>query len=179
MLGRSVFGAFMAGAIWVVAQAPTALNDDARRFVGVWRLVSFERHLPNGAIEYPAGKDAVGRLTYDAGKRMSAQVMQRGRPAAAFEGPRLSASATAEDLRNLIAGYTAYYGTYDVDSDASTVTHRVEASLNPNGVGRNLKRRYHFEGNRLVLTDETDGVRVRIVWDREIEPDGGGNSTKQ
>jgi hypothetical protein len=154
------------------------MKGDAR-LVGVWRLVSFERHLPNGAIEYPAGKDAVGRLTYDAGKRMSAQVMQRGRPGGAFEGPRLSASATAEDLRRLIAGYTAYYGTYDVDADTSTVTHHVEASLNPNGVGRDLKRRYSFEGNRLVLTDDVAGVRIRLVWDRESELSAGGNSTKR
>jgi hypothetical protein len=178
MSGRSVFVVVLASAILVIAQAPTAPNDNAT-LVGVWRLVSFERHLPNGTIEYPAGKDAVGRLTYDAAKRMSAQVMQRGRPVAAFEGPRLSASATAEDLRRLIAGYTAYYGTYDVDVDTGTVTHHVEASLNPNGVGRDLKRRYSFEGNRLVLTDELAGVRIRLVWDREAEPVTGGNSAKR
>jgi hypothetical protein len=106
-------------------------------------------------------------------------VMQRGRPVAAFEGPRLSASATAEDLRRLIAGYTAYYGTYDVDADASTVTHHVEASLNPNGVGRDLKRRYSFENNRLVLTDEIAGVRIRLVWEREPEPAAGGNTSER
>ena len=177
MSGRSVFGAVMVSVISVGAQAPSSLND-AARLVGVWRLVSFERHLPNGTVEYPAGKDAVGRLTYDAGKRMSVQIMQRGRPVGAFEGPRLSASATAEDLRRLIAGYTAYYGTYDIDGDASIVTHHVEASLNPNGVGRDLKRRYSFEGNRLVLTDEIAGVRIRLVWDRETEPRAGGNSSK-
>ena len=168
----------MVAAISVVAQAPRSVND-AARLVGVWRLVSFERHLPNGTVEYPAGKDAVGRLTYDAGKRMSAQIMQRGRPVGAFEGPRLSASATAEDLRRLIAGYTAYYGTYDVDADTSTVTHHVEASLNPNGVGRDLKRRYSFEGNHLVLTDDIAGVRIRLVWDRETDLAPGGNSTKR
>jgi hypothetical protein len=168
----------MVSAISVVAQPPSSLND-AARLVGVWRLVSFERHLPNGTVEYPAGKDAIGRLTYDAGKRMSAQVMQRGRPVGAFDGPRVSASAAAEDLRRLIAGYTAYYGTYDIDVDASIVTHHVEASLNPNGVGRDLKRRYTFEGNRLVLTDENAGVRIRLVWDRETKSEAGGNSPKQ
>jgi hypothetical protein len=105
--------------------------------------------------------------------------MQRGRPVGAFDGPRVSASAAAEDLRRLIAGYTAYYGTYDIDVDASIVTHHVEASLNPNGVGRDLKRRYTFEGNRLVLTDENAGVRIRLVWDRETKSEAGGNSPKQ
>jgi hypothetical protein len=165
-------------AISVVAQAPKSLND-ATKLVGVWRLVSFERHLPNGTVEYPAGKDAIGRLTYDPGKRVSAQVMQRGRPVGAFEGPRLSASATADDLRRLIAGYTAYYGTYDIDGDASVVTHHVEASLNPNGVGRDLKRQYAFEGNRLVLTEENAGVRIRLVWDREAESGAGGKNSNR
>jgi hypothetical protein len=166
MSGRFVLGALLAMTSSVTAQAPAPQNNHAR-VVGVWRLVSFERHLPNGTIEYPMGKDPIGRLTYDAEKRMSAQIMQRGRPVGAFEGPRLSASATAEDLRRVIAGYTAYYGTYDVE--ASTITHHVEASLNPNGAGRDLKRRYSFEGNCLVLTDDIAGVRIRLVWDREAD----------
>jgi hypothetical protein len=171
---RSVVGALIALASSVVAQPSLAVSEyEHATFIGVWRLVSFERHLPNGTIEYPAGKDAVGRLTYDAGKRMSAQVMQRGRPVTAFNGPRLSPSATTEDLQRVIAGYMAYYGTYDIDVKSSTVIHHVEANLNPNGVGRVLKRGYAFEGNRLVLTNDVAGARIRIVWDRETDPAPG------
>ena len=83
---------------------------------------------------------------------MSAQVMQRGRPVAAFEGPRLSASATEDYLRRLIAGYTAYYGTYDIDKFlvvAERVMSRRHVTLDERGrshLRRAFARRWSAEG---------------------------------
>ena len=60
----------------------------------------------------------------------------------------------------------AYFGTYEVDDVSQTVTHRVEASLEPSWVGTSLKRRFRWDGARLVLTRAVPGTTDELVWER-------------
>jgi hypothetical protein len=55
-------------------------------------------------------------------------------------------------LREAVTGFVAYFGTYDVDEAAHTVTHHVEASLVPSWVGTDVKRQFNFQDGRLLLT---------------------------
>lgn len=156
----------------LAAQAPEAPKKFARRkmtdqFVGAWKLVSYERRGPDGAVSYPMGESAVGRLTYDGMGRMSAQLMRVDRPKSTAENPRegqLEQKAAAYD------GYTAYYGTYTVDEKNKVVFHRVEASLFPEWIGTDQRRQYEFSGAQLILraTMKAGGVQVenRLVWER-------------
>lgn len=100
--------------------------------------------------------------------RMSAPLMRPGRSGAAYRGPELSPGAGSEELRDVLSGYIAYYGTYTVDEASHTVVHHVEAALTPNPVGADLKRKYEFSGNRLILTATMpDGRTSHIIWGHE------------
>src|SRR5271155_5682722 len=90
------------------------------QFVGVWRLVSSEsKDKTSGEVRYPYGPKPVGRLTYDAEGRISAQLMDPGRKKIGGSTSGSSAAAirgaSLEDMREVLAGFTAYFGTYDVD----------------------------------------------------------------
>ena len=79
-------------AILVSGQSPK-ISDE---FIGVWNLISFERRTAAGEVTYPMGAKPVGRLTYDALGRMSAQIMRPDRPkfqsASSGRGPSRSAA---------------------------------------------------------------------------------------
>jgi hypothetical protein len=143
---------------------PLLAQDVSKRLVGTWRLVTYDRQLPNGEVYYPLGKDARGRLTYDAQGRMTAQLMQPDRPQ--FSRPQ-SRDGSEEQIVKAYRGYLAYYGTYTVHEKDGYILHKVEASLYPNWVGGNQKRFFRFEGERLVLEADAQALgRSRLVWEK-------------
>jgi YD repeat-containing protein len=147
------------------AQNPSPKPRD--RFIGVWKLVSCQLKASNGDLSYPYGEQPVGRITYDKAGRMSATLMRRGRPTT-YTRDSLG-KTSRDDLAEVLRGFTAYFGTFDVDESTRTVIHHVEASIYPSNVGTDLKRTYEFSGNQLILTAVmTQGV-MRLVWEREPE----------
>jgi len=74
-------------------------------------------------------------------------------------------AASVEEIREAVTGFVAYFGTYEVDDVSQTVTHRVEASLEPSWVGTSL-RRFRWDGARLVLTRAVPGTTDELVWER-------------
>lgn len=78
------------------------------------------------------------------------------------------ANGTASDaeLREAAGGFIAYFGTFDVDEPSTSVIHHVEACLVPSWVGHDLKRKYRFQGNRLMLSAVTSSFTVELVWER-------------
>ena len=158
---RQVIGAIGFG---TAMQAAPAAQD---RFIGVWRLISYERKSKDGRIDYPYGEKPVGRITYDKAGRMSAQLMRPGRRSTVAPGASfIAGNATAEEIREAVSGFFAYFGTFDVDDSAQTVIHHVQACLVPSWVGTDLKRTYRFNANRLVLTAITTSV-LELTWERE------------
>lgn len=137
------------------------------QLIGVWKLVSYQRKAANGRVDAPYGAKPVGRLTYDTAGRMSAQLMRPGRKSSLEVGVSF-ANGTAGDaeLREATGGFIAYFGTFDVDEATTTVIHHVEACLVPSWVGHDLKRKYRFEGNRLLLSAVTSTYTVDLVWER-------------
>jgi hypothetical protein len=138
------------------------------QFIGVWKLISCERRHNSGRIDYPYGEHPAGRITYDRAGRMSAQLMNPARPVPAYtqsaEGIR---DAAPEDMRNVLSGYLAYYGTFEVDEPAQAVTHRVESCLNPAWIGTTLRRSYEFAAGRLTLSAANGESTNVLVWERE------------
>jgi len=133
-----------AGARITSAQTAPA-SDDAKRFIGTWRLVS---------------ATSTGLMYYDTLGNMAAQVMpNRVRPKYAGAQP------TPDEAREAITGYLAYFGTYTVDERTHTITHHRKANINPGQVGDDAARRYEFApGDRVVLTPVDSGNQ--IVWER-------------
>jgi hypothetical protein len=101
---------------------------------------------------------------------MSAQIMKRDRRASVAANAAASAMAeiSAEEMRDALAGYVAYFGTFDVDESTRTVIHHVDASLVPGWVGSDQRRTFSFSGhNRLTLTAARQQAVNTLVWERE------------
>ena len=153
------------------AGCATALQAAPRdRFLGVWKLIRFERKFTDGRIDYPYEEKPVGRITYDKAGRMSAQLMRPGRRSTVAPGTSfVTGKASAEEIREAVEGFIAYYGTFDVDESTQTVIHHVQACLVPSWVGTDLKRIYRFDANRLVLTAAATTGTLELVWEREAD----------
>jgi hypothetical protein len=137
------------------------------KLVGSWKLASFHSQDALGHAAYPFGKNASGRLIYEAGGRMAVQLMDPDRPRFSTDDPLATSEA---EVRSAFGGYTAYYGTYSVDLDNQTITHHIEAALLPNWVETDQKRHFKFDGKYLTIQGPLllGGVPwiVSLVWER-------------
>jgi Lipocalin-like domain len=130
------------------------------RFIGAWRLVAFEEEGTNGELVYPYGQDAAGLLIYDSSGCMSVQIMRRDRV------PLSSAdwqSLPAEEIKKAIEGFSAFFGSYEVDEANGIVIHRVEGHVLPESVGKVLRRQFTFSGDVLILKPSPNR---RVIWER-------------
>lgn len=131
--------------------------------VGSWRLVSYETRDPANRVGRPYGA-AVGRLTYDDRGQMSGQVMRPDRARVEI------GVGNAQSVRAAYIGYIAYFGSYEVSPDGTSVVHRVEGALNPEWVGGEQVRKLRFDGDRLVLSADVrkSGAIVThtLTWER-------------
>jgi hypothetical protein len=129
---------FISGACWGFVHAQQAATNSqsiASRIVGTWKLVGITVHHPDGT-ETPdqLGANPIGYIMYDRSGHMAVQLTSTNR----------SADPSAR-------GYTAYFGTYTIDEQEKSVTHHVEGSINPSGVGGNPKRFVVLNGDDLKL----------------------------
>jgi hypothetical protein len=130
------------------------------KFIGAWRLVAFEEEGPDGELVYPYGKDATGLLIYDPSGRMSVQIMRRDRePLSTPDWQALP----AEEIKTAIEGFTAFFGSYEVDEANGVVIHRVEGHVLPESVGKVLRREFTFSGDLLILRPSPNR---RVIWER-------------
>jgi hypothetical protein len=129
-------------------------------FVGAWKLTAYEIRTVSGQVSYPMGRNPVGRITYDSLGRMSVQIMNPDRPKIRSDADKAAA----------FDGYLAYYGSYTVNPADHSVTHHMEASLNPGTAGSDLRRLYEFTGSQLILRGAVYGAgggsEAKIVWER-------------
>jgi hypothetical protein len=155
------------------ASAKTNGANVRKKFIGVWRLVSGEsRDDVTGEVRYPWGTNPVGRLAYDDAGRVFAQLMDPGRRSVGGMANRGAAAAiataSAEDMREMLTGFNAYFGTFDVDEPARTVIHHLQSALIPSWVGTDQRRKYEFSGsNQLIMFNTASKASYRLVWQRE------------
>ncbi len=170
-------------AITVLLAAPPALGQQAvppPAIVGTWLLESIVDVLEDGTITHWMGERPTGAIIYSASSHMSVQFMRDPRPLppaagqgadrAKLAGADPFAELEAATLRDLLRGYYAYFGRYEVAPGGGSITHFVETSLRPEEVGIEYKREIRIEGDRLFisLNAEVDGVPRRRVlsWHR-------------
>lgn len=140
--------------------APGTLRE---QLIGTWRLISSEQIREGEAPVFSLGPSPAGMITYTAEGRMQAQLASTIRPKIR------TADATVAQQRELLRTYTAYFGTFDVDERAATVTHHRDGTQVPGE--RDFVRTISLSGNRLVLVTPTtvvDGKKrfARITWER-------------
>jgi hypothetical protein len=144
-----------------------------KKFVGVWKLVSGEsKDEVTGVVRYPWGKKPVGRLAYDDAGRVFAQLMNPDRKSIGGIANRGAAAAigkaSAEEMREILTGFNAYFGTFDVDEPDRTVIHHLQSALIPSWVGTDQRRKYEFSGsNQLIMFNTASQAAFRLVWQRE------------
>jgi len=92
--------------------------------------------------------------------------------------PRVPTADTRDGFRNAplaeraaaADGYYAYFGTYNVDMQTSTVTHHLKESLFPGEREEDVSRHYAIDGERLTLVAQFremgEAHQRRLIWKR-------------
>ncbi|MBZ5538006.1 MAG: lipocalin-like domain-containing protein [Acidobacteriia bacterium] len=157
-----IAGLLLSSAIVLGAEPPG-------RLVGTWQLVSrVDRDLGGKIVPDPSlGPDPIGYLIYDGSGHVAVQLMGRHRSS---DPCQVTAPAEANNLAH-VGGYDAYFGRYEVDHAASTVTHILEGALSQADVGRSLVRRFKLDGDTLAIEFEPGAKgRTRTLTWRRVSP---------
>jgi hypothetical protein len=145
---------------------------------GTWELLSRVDVTAAGEQrpEPMLGQDPLALLIYDRNGHFAAQFMRRDRSADVPEAApgAFGAPGTPSGARNnsrAVGGYDAYFGTYTIDDTACSVTQTLVGALSRENVGAVLTRTKQVDGDRLVITLETnvaDGTAVTrtLTWRR-------------
>jgi hypothetical protein len=133
-------------------QATATAQSDRERFVGAWRLAWLEEPGADGKVHRA---DCTGQFVFTSDGYASVQVMYRN-PGGGAAGP----------VQYAQGGYEASYGRYDIDERAVTWTFHVEGAMVRSLVGKDLKRRYEFSGNQLIVTPSSPDEHWRVAWER-------------
>ena len=156
-----------------LAYAATGSAAGRKKFIGMWKMISGEsRDQATGEVSYPWGKNPFGRLLYDHAGRVFVQLMNPGRRSVGGVSNRGAAaaiaSASADDMRAMLTGFNAYFGTFDIDQASGTVIHHLQSALIPSWVGTDQRRRYEFSAaGELILLNTASGADYRLVWQRD------------
>ena len=140
----------VAGCCAALGYAAQQGRPNARaRILGAWQLESRTVRTRGGEIVDPVlGKQPLGRLFYDASGRMSLQMMRQER-AHAITRP---ANPQDADNQRVVLGYDSYFGTFELNESAGTITHHVEGSLFPEDLGKDFVRSFSIDGDTFTLS---------------------------
>ncbi len=141
----------------ILLPACVAKLDSDANFVGTWELISIESKSEKGEwlpVEYPENAKPFGILIYDDIGNMAVQITTN---------PRLTEALDKNP--EIVNGYCAYYGKYEVNSVAGTVTHHRQNHLNPELGKSSVVRYFNFKGDILTLTVAPEQIQ-RLNWIR-------------
>lgn len=128
------------------AGAPADAAEDA--LVGEWTMTALE---PGGDVDGSVPFDGQVIFT-DAGT----MAVQAANP-----------DAAAPNTAYTVAGYEAFYGPVDVDTDAGIFVVTVEHAAARDLVGQELSRAYEVTDDTLVLTPTDPAETWRVTYERE------------
>ena len=104
----------------------------------------------NGKVQQA---DCSGLLVFTRDGHMSVQVMCRNQEKNTASGP----------VQYAQSGYEASFGTYEVN-DTHTFTYHVDGALVRSLIGRNLSRRYEFNGTQLIIRSSDPNEHWTVIW---------------
>lgn len=136
------------------------------RFVGTWKLVSFETRTEDGTVSYPFGKNALGYIMYSIDGYMSVALLPKKRRK--FKTQDIL-GGTIEDKVAAAESFISYFGRYKVRG--KKVIHLVEISFFPNWVGVDQERSFRFDENKLILSAKPMLINgksqsVNLIWEK-------------
>ncbi len=135
---------------WTQSSRPSDVSA-RERLIGAWRLVSDEVIVNGKSTKL----DQTGILTYTSDGHMSVQIMDRDPSPTQDAGP----------VQYSANGYEGYFGRFEINVAAHSVTHHVEGALVRSLVGKDLTRIYIFSGKQLILKSSRADENWRIVWE--------------
>jgi len=135
----------------------------AEKFVGTWKLISYETRFEDGRVEYPMGKDAVGRVIYTTEGYMSGHLMRKR------ETGEFDTNNVQSEVLNKINDHLSYTGRFEVREN--TVVHFADISVFPSWVDSEQVRIFEFEGDRLKLSTgplkiSGETQSAHLIWER-------------
>lgn len=138
----------------------------AEKFIGTWKLLSYEIKFSDGHIEYPFGKDAIGYIMYTKDNHMSVSFMRSNREKFNEKSVPLNWDAISDEKKiAAIETFFAYSGEYEVKSE-DLLIHKLEVASIPDWVGTIQKRNYKFSDNKLTLSATFPQITATLVWER-------------
>lgn len=148
-LKQSVFIVLCLIVVPIFAKVPES------NFVGTWELSSIEGKSDAGhwitAPRFGQSKPA-GILMYDDEGNMAVQITTNPR----FTG-------WSAERPEMINGYVAYYGTYEINADDGTITHHRLSHTNADVANLSVVRYFSFSDDTLTLT-LAPGKSLRLTW---------------
>ena len=82
-----------------------------------------------------------------------------------YQGPN-GVDLTMRDGIDVLGGYEASFGTYEVDERAQTITRHVDGSITRGLIGQSLTRAYRFSDGRLTMRSVRPEERWSTMWER-------------
>ena len=140
----------------------------SKGIVGTWRLVTFE-DVENGKVIRRFGDKPNGLFVYTADGHVIIHIANPANPICIApskkSGPDKKDDLTLpecspEQVRTLLDGTVAYWGTYRVDAATGEVVHSVEADLSNGYIGTDQRRPFRLTGDQLVIGDGKTWTRV-------------------
>jgi len=158
---RAILG-WMLAAVTVLALSGVSSPQSAEtsdtgsvkeKLIGAWRLAWTEEQSTDGKTNRIV--DRKGTIVYTRDGHMSVQIML----------PKSEDSPQGNPVQYDRGGYEAYYGTYEVDEQAHSVTHHVQGALVRALVGKDLTRIYRFSDGQLILKSSRPDEHWTIAWE--------------
>jgi hypothetical protein len=137
--------------------------------VGTWRLVSYKSQASDGSVRDLYGPVPLGQLIYDNSGHMSVHLLKPDLPKCETLDRRKCPDQAA---RVAFDNYFGYWGNYELNAAAKTITHHIEGASVPDWVNTSQMRHFQLAGKRLILTTPimkvagTDTVQT-LVWERQ------------
>jgi hypothetical protein len=144
---------------WIALLLPVALLPAADTLEGRWKLVAAEDVRANGEVaRKPWGEHPVGSIVVQAAPQGAAcylQIMSTDTPRFDTTQPVL------EQMKaKLLSSYIAYSGLCTYSEAEGTLSLKVDAAWQPNYVGTDQKRIFHFENGRLFFGTLPNTIRL-------------------
>ena len=140
----------------------------AQQIVGTWTLVSSVDIDSSGTRTDTWGPNPLGTYMFDSNGRFAQILLRSDLPKVANRE-----QTTAEQAKAVVLGSIAMFGTYAVDRNSHTITHRPVGAMSPDWIGSPMVRGYRFiNPNRIELRVLTTGDRQRtatgslMLWER-------------
>jgi hypothetical protein len=152
------------------ATTPPLKNSFAAKFIGTWKMISItEKDMATGVVTQSSRGPSSGQLIYAPNGRLSVQIMKLDRPKIASG---VMSTATPEELRGIVDGFSSYFGTWELLVSEGCMVHVQDGNLTTNGIGQRAKRYYSFdEAGHLYLATAPRKVgnketQMSFNWER-------------